>query len=199
MNRLIPLALVCLLAACSSSNGTGSTSSAGTANGATGGTTSGVLTSSGSSTGAATRSSTGSGGSSSGGGSVGNDGGIIGALTIATIGSTIDPINGDANPYGLTVAPVTVGPIQAGDLVICNFNDSNGVQGNGTTIELMSPTVGSSPVRFVQDPNLQGCNALALDNTDSPWAAALVSNLNPFYYADGGLVSILAQETWHGP
>src|SRR5580658_8931736 len=38
------------------------------------------------------------------------------------IGSTVDPVNGSQNPYGLTVAPSTNGKLTAGDLVICNFN-----------------------------------------------------------------------------
>ena len=59
----------------------------------------------------------------------------FGALAITTIGSTVDPTNGDGNPYGLAIAPVSAGLLTAGDLVICNFNDSANVQGNGTTIE----------------------------------------------------------------
>src|SRR5579863_1956833 len=34
------------------------------------------------------------------------------------IGSTIDPVNGGQNPYGLTMAPVTAGKFTAGDLVV---------------------------------------------------------------------------------
>src|ERR1700733_10861087 len=49
---------------------------------------------------------------------------VIGALPITTIGSTVDPTNGDENPYGLAIAPVSAGLLTAGDLVICNFNDS---------------------------------------------------------------------------
>ncbi len=49
---------------------------------------------------------------------------VIGPLAIATIGSTVDPTNGDENPYGLAIAPVSAGLLAAGDLVICNFNDS---------------------------------------------------------------------------
>ena len=43
------------------------------------------------------------------------------AGTITTIGSTVDPINGDQNPYGLTIAPATAGLITKGDLIVCNF------------------------------------------------------------------------------
>src|SRR6202023_429973 len=87
---------------------------------------------------------------------------FIGKLKITTIGSTVDPMNGDSNPYGLAIAPITSGKMTAGDLIICNFNDKANVQGNGTTIEILHPTPGSKPIRMVQDPNLKGCSALAL-------------------------------------
>src|ERR1700678_53132 len=69
------------------------------------------------------------------------------------IGSTIDPINGDQNPYGLVIAPATAGLITKGDLVVCNFNDATinttvpptgNVQGTGTTIIGLHPVVGST-------------------------------------------------------
>jgi hypothetical protein len=122
----------------------------------------------------------------------------IGSLTITTIGSTVDPMNGDQNPYGLAIAPTSMGLLTAGDLVICNFNDSANVQGNGTTIEILPPTPGSTPTRMVQDPNLKGCAALAIADNDAPWAAAY-SNLAPFYSATGALVSTLSAGPWAGP
>src|SRR5580698_950172 len=124
---------------------------------------------------------------------------VIGALAITTIGSTVDPINGDENPYGLAIAPVSAGLLTAGDLVICNFNDSANIQGNGTTIEILHPAPGSTPTRMVQDPNLKGCAALAIANDDSPWAAAYSSNVAPFYSPTGALVSTLSTGPWAGP
>jgi hypothetical protein len=142
---------------------------------------------------------TGDGGSSVSADGASSSTGIIGTLTITTIGSTVDPTNGDQNPYGLAVAPVTMGLFTAGDLVICNFNDSANVQGNGTTIEILHPAPGSTPTRMVQDPNLKGCAALAMENEDAPWAAAYSSNLAPFYSATGALVSTLSAGPWSGP
>ena len=124
---------------------------------------------------------------------------VIGSLAITTIGSTVDPTNGDQNPYGLAIAPVTVGLLTAGDLVICNFNDAANVQGNGTTIEILHPAPGSTPTRMVQDPNLEGCAAVAIAYDDSPWAAAFSSNLAPFYTAAGILDKTLAGGPWSGP
>jgi hypothetical protein len=70
--------------------------------------------------------------------------------TLTTIGSTVDAANGDANPYGLAIAPVTAGLLTQGDLVLCNFNDGNGNGGAGTTIEDLKPVAGSKPVRIAQ-------------------------------------------------
>src|SRR5579862_9003134 len=61
---------------------------------------------------------------------------FIGSLKISTIGSTVDPTNGDQNPYGLAIAPITSGAMTAGDLIICNFNDAANIQNNATTIEI---------------------------------------------------------------
>jgi hypothetical protein len=124
---------------------------------------------------------------------------FIGSLKITTIGSTIDPQNGDSNPYGLSIAPITAGAMKAGDLIICNFNDSANVQGNGTTIEILHPTAGSTPTRLVQSADLKGCAAVAPDNLDNPWAASFSSNLAPFYTATGTLASTLSSGPWDGP
>jgi hypothetical protein len=124
---------------------------------------------------------------------------VIGSLAITTIGSTVDPINGDQNPYGLAIAPVTAGLLTAGDLVICNFNDAANVEGNGTTIEVLHPTPGSTATRMVQDPNLKGCAAVAMAFDDEPWAAAFSSNLAPFYSSTGVLEKTLAGGPWSGP
>jgi hypothetical protein len=124
---------------------------------------------------------------------------VIGSLAITTIGSTVDPANGDQNPYGLALAPATAGLLTAGDLVICNFNDKANVQGNGTTLEVLHPTPGATPKRMVQDPNLKGCSAVAIGVDGGPWAAAYSADLAPFYTPAGTLVSTLSAGPWDGP
>jgi DNA-binding beta-propeller fold protein YncE len=47
------------------------------------------------------------------------------------------PSNGDVNPYGVAFAPANLpaGPgLQAGDILVTNFNNSENLQGTGTTI-----------------------------------------------------------------
>ena len=44
------------------------------------------------------------------------------------------PDNGDQNPYAIAIAPVSTGTIQAGDVLVDNFNNSANLQGTGSTI-----------------------------------------------------------------
>jgi hypothetical protein len=113
------------------------------------------------------------------------------AGTITTIGSTVDPMNGDQNPYGLTIAPATAGLITKGDLIVCNFNnastptDQGGVQGTGTTIVGLHPAAGSKPYRIAQSSSLAGCDALTMLPDDSISAAAWSATNNPLVSAAG--------------
>jgi hypothetical protein len=50
-----------------------------------------------------------------------------------TLTSTVTD-NGDLNPYAVVVAPVSAGKIQAGDVLVDNFNNISNLQGTGTTI-----------------------------------------------------------------
>jgi sugar lactone lactonase YvrE len=53
------------------------------------------------------------------------------------------PANGDQNPYGVAFVPQGVpgeGKLQAGDVLVSNFNNSDNQQGTGTTIVEISPS-----------------------------------------------------------
>jgi hypothetical protein len=110
---------------------------------------------------------------------------------ITTIGSTVDPINGDQNPYGLAIAPATAGLITKGDLIVCDFNNATtpaaqgGVQGTGTTIVGLHPAAGSKPYRIAQSASLDGCDALTMLPDDSISAAAWSATNNPLVSAAG--------------
>ncbi|MBC5823738.1 MAG: hypothetical protein GIW99_03835 [Candidatus Eremiobacteraeota bacterium] len=129
------------------------------------------------------------------------DGNIFKIISdIRTIGSTVDPMNGDQNPYGLDIARTSAGDLKAGDLVVCNFNDKANVQGTGTTIEVLHPTPGSNPHRLAQSPVLNGCAALALGNPgDNPWVAAYSANDNPVLSPKGQIFTPLANPIFEGP
>ena len=123
---------------------------------------------------------------------------------IPTVGSTIDPTNGDQNPYGLTIAPATEGLITKGDLIVCNFNNGNtgptpNTQGQGTTIVGLHPVAGSAPYEISQSADLQGCNALAMLADDSISAAAWTANQDVLVSATGAVATPFASDTFAHP
>ncbi len=64
----------------------------------------------------------------------------------APTASTI-PSNGDVNPYGVAFVPGSVpsnGLLQPGSILVSNFNNSQNLQGTGTTIVQISPQGGNS-------------------------------------------------------
>ena len=64
---------------------------------------------------------------------------FIGSLSkITSVGSTV-PANGDLNPYGIVNVSRSVGSLVAGDILISNFNNSENLQGTGTTIVELAP------------------------------------------------------------
>ncbi len=132
-----------------------------------------------------------------------NDGSVLKQLDDQrTIGSTVDPINGDQNPYGLDVAKVTAGKITKGDLVICNFNNNNAlgnVQGQGTTIVALHPRVGSSPIHIMQNDQIRGCNALATAPNGNLWGAVFTANNNSIVSPAGALLTTLPGGPWNHP
>ncbi len=49
------------------------------------------------------------------------------------------PGNGDVNPYGVAVVGRSQGALHRGDVLVSNFNNTNNLQGTGTTIVQVSP------------------------------------------------------------
>ncbi|HEX4012346.1 MAG TPA: hypothetical protein VHX17_00495 [Candidatus Cybelea sp.] len=93
------------------------------------------------------------------------------------IGSTVDPKNGDQNPRGLSIAHGSPhGVLTKGQLVFCNYSDSTGKMGAGTTIDALKATSGSSPTRFFQNALIEGCVGAAVHPHDgSVYAAGMTS------------------------
>ena len=59
--------------------------------------------------------------------------------TTTKVASTV-PSNGDVNPYGVAVVPRSTGALVSGHILVSNFNNSNNLQGTGTTIVDISPS-----------------------------------------------------------
>lgn len=124
---------------------------------------------------------------------------IIKALSagkIVQIGSTevsngVDPAV-ESNPYGLAIAPITSGPITAGDLISCNFTSAADAaatpqpkQGDGSTIVALHPTPGSTPTLIAQGDLLKGCNALTVLADGTISVAAWTANANALVSPSG--------------
>ena len=59
-----------------------------------------------------------------------------------TVVTSTVPENGDVNPYGVAIVPPGLpsgGTIAPGDVLVSNFNNSDGLQGTGTTIIKYTP------------------------------------------------------------
>ena len=57
----------------------------------------------------------------------------------SVVASTV-PANGDVNPYGVFRIPQSSGALMQGNILISNFNNSNNLQGTGSTIVQISPS-----------------------------------------------------------
>ena len=74
---------------------------------------------------------------------------IIASLGNPMVVSTV-PSNGDVNPYGVAFVPrdfPTGGKLNPGDILVSNYNNSNNLQGTGTTIVKIE---GNTPSLFFQ-------------------------------------------------
>ena len=79
--------------------------------------------------------------------------------TVSKVASTV-PANGDINPYGIVTVPASVGKLQAGQMLISNFNAKEGAkqsgQGTGTTIVQVSTAGKVSPFATINAKTLPG-------------------------------------------
>jgi hypothetical protein len=80
---------------------------------------------------------------------------ITHAGSIKVLASTV-PANGDMNPYGIAVVPITTGSLKKGNILVSNFNSKNNLQGTGTTIVQISPGGSRSLFAQIDADNLPG-------------------------------------------
>jgi len=92
------------------------------------------------------------------------------------IGTTVDPKNGDTGPHSLAIVGANYG-LKKGQLVTCNFADSSGGAGNGTTVEVLNPTAGSKPSTFVTNAKIKGCDGNAISSGNSVYACGYTSGV----------------------
>jgi len=119
--------------------------------------------------------------------------------TSTTIGSTVDPITGDVNPYSLAIAPSTSGLLHQGDLVVCDFNDRANVEGTGNSLIALSPAPGSSPVPIFSKHALLGCTESVVTKNGDIWTAAFVAPDLAVVSPSGTLVSTFSGAPFTAP
>ena len=67
------------------------------------------------------------------------------------------PETGDQNPYALVVAPVSVGKIQQGDVLVDDFNNLSNLQGTGTSIIDYNPATRKTTLFANLPPRVPQC------------------------------------------
>jgi hypothetical protein len=93
------------------------------------------------------------------------------------IGSTVDPRDGDTGPRSVSIVQSSYGVLKAGHLLVCNFDNSKGTYGEGTTIEQLDSAPGSKPATFAESSKIDGCDGDAITRDDSVYAAGMSSGL----------------------
>lgn len=105
------------------------------------------------------------------------------------IGSSVDKNNGDMGPRAIALVKSTFG-LKKGQLLVCNFDDSAGAAGKGTTIEVFDPNPSSQPVTFTQTSKLAGCDGDAITATNHVYAGGLTSGVAPQFDQNGKLSNV---------
>ncbi|MFY9740144.1 MAG: hypothetical protein WAK11_14000 [Candidatus Cybelea sp.] len=92
------------------------------------------------------------------------------------IGSTVDSKNGDTGPRAISLVHSTF-VLKKGQLLVCNFEDSAGAAGKGTTIEVFDPKPKSRPRTFVQSSKIEGCVGNAATVANDVYGAGMASGI----------------------
>jgi len=93
------------------------------------------------------------------------------------IASTVDPTNGDSGPHSIAVASTSYGTLKKGYLTFCNFSDSSGNAGKGTTVDYVQPKPSSKAATFAQSSDIAGCAGDTVTTGNDVFAAGLTSKL----------------------
>jgi hypothetical protein len=134
---------------------------------------------------------------------------FIGNFNTVTTGPSTVPANGDVNPYGTAVVPRSEGLLQKGSVLVSNFNDSNNVQGTGTTIVQVAPSGAVTQFAQIDAASLPGsCPGgvgltTALTVLSSGWVIVGSLPTNASGTPEAGCLIVLdshgnVRETFHG-
>lgn len=105
---------------------------------------------------------------------------------VSVVSATTDPGNHDTYPFALAISPAVSYPngtpagvhLQAGDLLVSNYGDAAGVQGKGTTVELIRPSdPAPAPQTFFS--GAAGVASIFISAIGNPWFAEFGVDGNP--------------------
>ena len=114
--------------------------------------------------------------------------GQLSSLAEMPVASTV-PSNGDTNPYGVAVVPISVGKLVAGDVLVANFNNSAGTAGAGTSIVEINPTTGAQTLFYQGTNTLVGPVAIAINPVNG---IVWVGDYGPASDGSSGNVDVIA-------
>ena len=86
-----------------------------------------------------------------------DDDSFLASIKDETVVASTVPANGDGNPYGVVVAPVSIGRIHRGEILVSNWNSAQNLQGLGTTIVAVDPATHRSRLFAAVPRHLPGC------------------------------------------
>ncbi len=120
-----------------------------------------------------------------------------------TLASVIAP-DGDRDPFGIAIVPLTMGKLTAGNLLVTEFGDKHGAAGAGTTILQVNPATGKTSV-FARGGPVAGPAGVAINPAnDGDWVgdygrAASGTAANDLLIAPNGKVkAVYTGATTHG-
>ena len=129
--------------------------------------------------------------------------GGIGTAPDKTVASLVAP-DGDRDPFGIAIVPLTMGKLTAGNLLVAEFGDKHGTAGAGTTILQVNPATGKTSVFFRGGP-VAGPVGVAINPADDGvWVgdygkAASGTAANDLLIAPNGKVkAVYTGATTHG-
>ena len=92
----------------------------------------------------------------------------LAGLPDKTLASLVAP-NGDRDPFGIVVLPLSSGNLSAGNLLVAEFSDQSGTAGAGTTILQVDPATGKTSL-FYQGSPVAGPVGIAINPAnDGVW------------------------------
>ncbi len=109
--------------------------------------------------------------------------GQLGKFQDHIVAPSNNPMNGDTNPYGMAIVPLTMGNLVKGNLLVAEFNNASNTSGAGTSIVQVNPTTGVvtqfASAATINDVGLTGPVDIAINpKNDFVWVAAFGAATN---------------------